>query len=165
MSCGTVGWGWRIHWLPLCRRVRLPQQVPCGTVGWGWRIHWLPLCRRVRLSQQVSCGPVGWGCRIHWLPLCKGVKLPQQVSCGPVGWGWRIHWQHLCRRVRLSSMSVLYNDTKKSDGETPGVIAPDRILSMDQIELNFVLMQNWIVWNITALTFKLHTYAKLNCLK
>ena len=28
-----------------------------------------------------------------------------------------------------------------------------------------VLMLNWIVWNRTVLTFKLRTYAKLNCLK
>ena len=28
-----------------------------------------------------------------------------------------------------------------------GVVAPDRILSMGEIELNFVLMINWIVWN------------------
>ena len=27
----------------------------------------------------------------------------------------------------------------------PGVVAPDRVLSMDQIELNCVLMLNWIV--------------------
>ena len=47
----------------------------------------------------------------------------------------------------------------------PGVVAPDRILSMGQIELNCVLMLNWIVWNRTALTFKLRTYARLYCLK
>ena len=46
----------------------------------------------------------------------------------------------------------------------PGVVAPVRVLSMGQIELNCVLMQNWIAWNRTILTFKLHTYAKLNCL-
>ena len=61
-------------------------------------------------------------------------------------------------------------DTKQSDGEVPlmlklwgmhsthlvpslpsllrpGVVAPDRILSIGQIELNCVLMLNWIVWN------------------
>ena len=63
-------------------------------------------------------------------------------------------------------------DTKQSDGEVPvmlelwgmwstllvplltgslwyGVVAPDRILSMGQIELNSLLMLNWIVWNRT----------------
>ena len=61
-------------------------------------------------------------------------------------------------------------DTKQNDGEVPvmvefygmratpswpslpgqlwpRVLAPDRILSMSQIELNFVLKLNWIVWN------------------
>ena len=46
-----------------------------------------------------------------------------------------------------------------------GVVASDRVLSMDRIELNCVLMLNWIAWNRTVLTFNLRTYAKLNCLK
>ncbi len=64
----------------------------------------------------------------------------------------------------------------------PGVVAPVRVLTMGQIELNCVLMINWIVWdgtvfytvivlminwiarNRTVLTFKLGTYAKLKCL-
>ena len=79
-------------------------------------------------------------------------------------------------------------DTKQSDGEVPlrlelwgmrstpsllslrgphwlGVVAPDRVLSRDQIELNCILMLNWIAWNRTVLTFKLCTYTKRNCLK
>ena len=79
-------------------------------------------------------------------------------------------------------------DTKQSDGEvlvmlelwgiwstpslpslpgtlSPGVVALDRVLSMDQIELNYVLMLNWIVRNRTVLTLNLCTYAKLNYLK
>ena len=47
----------------------------------------------------------------------------------------------------------------------PGVVALDRVLSMGQIELNCVLMLNWITWNRTVLIFKLRTYAKLNCLE
>ena len=68
-------------------------------------------------------------------------------------------------------MNVLVYDTKQSDCEVPvmlefwgmrstpsmsslpgslcpGVVAPDRVLSMCQIELNGVLMLNWIVWNL-----------------
>ena len=86
-------------------------------------------------------------------------------------------------------------ETKQSDGEAPvtqelwwlwstsslpshpapllwlGVVVLDRVLSMTQMKLNCVLMQNWIAWNRTVWTFKistsfkLHTYAKLNCLK
>ena len=47
----------------------------------------------------------------------------------------------------------------------PGVVVPDRVLSMGQIELKCVLMLNWITWNRTFWIFKLCTYAKLNCLK
>ena len=79
-------------------------------------------------------------------------------------------------------------DIKQSDGEVPvmqklwgmwstpswpsllgplchGVVEPDGVLSMVQIESNCILMLNWIAWNRTVLTFKLHTYTKLNCLK
>ena len=54
-------------------------------------------------------------------------------------------------------------DTKQPDDEAPmmlelllsslpgpsrsGVVAPDRVLSMGQIEINCVLMLNWIIWN------------------
>ena len=67
-------------------------------------------------------------------------------------------------------------DTKQSDSEAPimlelwgmkstpllpslpcllwsRVVAPDRALSMDQLELNCVLMLNWIVWNRNVLKF------------
>ena len=37
----------------------------------------------------------------------------------------------------------------------PKVLAPDRILSMGQIELNCELMLNWIVWNRTIYMYKL----------
>ena len=69
-------------------------------------------------------------------------------------------------------------DTKLSDGEVPvilelwgmrstpslpllpgspwpGVVAPGRVLSMSQIELNCVLMLNWTDWNSTVLICKL----------
>ena len=71
--------------------------------------------------------------------------------------GCRIHRLHLCRGVKLSNECLEYN-TKKSDGEasvllelwemlsTPslpllpdplwtGVVAPDRVLSMGEIDL------------------------------
>ena len=78
-------------------------------------------------------------------------------------------------------------DTKQSDGDVPvmlelwgmqsttslpslpsplgsGVVVPNRFLSMGQIELNYVLILNWIAWS-RIVTFKLCTNAKLNCLK
>ena len=52
----------------------------------------------------------------------------------------------------------------------PGVVAPDKVLSVGEIELNFVLILSWIVWNRTVLTFncflnKNYTYTNLNSLK
>ena len=47
----------------------------------------------------------------------------------------------------------------------PGVVAPDRVLSMGQIELKCVLMLNLIAAKRTVLIFKMRTYAKLNCVK
>ena len=40
------------------------------------------------------------------------------------------------------------------------MVAPDRALSMGQIELNGVLMLNWIVWNGTV--FEIETILMLN---
>ena len=40
----------------------------------------------------------------------------------------------------------------------PRVEAPDRVLSMGQIELNCVLMLNWIVRNRTVCKQKLYLY-------
>ena len=44
----------------------------------------------------------------------------------------------------------------------PGVVAPDRDPSMGQ---NGVLMLNITAWNRTVSSFKMRSYAKLNCLK
>ena len=81
------------------------------------------------------------------MPLNNETK-PNQTS--PLDLGSRIHWLHLCNECPD-------NDTKPSDGETqvlefggmrrtlhnlcslvysePGVVAPDMVLSMGQIEL------------------------------
>ena len=41
----------------------------------------------------------------------------------------------------------------------------DRVLFMGQIELNCILMLNWIRWNMADLTFNLRAYDKLVFLK
>ena len=45
----------------------------------------------------------------------------------------------------------------------PGVVVTDRVQTIGQIELNCVIMLNWIVWNIFNIL--MCTYAKMNCLK
>ena len=83
------------------------------------------------------------------------------------GWGYRVHRLLFCIGVRPHHECPGY-DTKQSDSEAsvmlelwgmwntillpslegplwPGVVASDRVLSVDQMELNCVLMLNWIV--------------------
>ena len=38
------------------------------------------------------------------------------------------------------------------------MVAADRFLSRDQTELSSILMLNWIAWNGSVMTFKLHTW-------
>ena len=96
----------------------------------------------------------------------------------------KIYWLHLCRGVRPPSPNKFPEyDTKQSDGEVPvmlelwgmwstptlpshtglllpGVLAPDRALSMGQTELNCLLMINWTAWNRTV--FDIETVLRLN---
>ena len=163
----------------------------------GLRICWLypfaesktpPPPKRGVLDMMLNC--------ISLLGFCSsecGVLLKLALLSGcTVSWDCRMHWLHLCRGVRpFPNKCPVYN-TKLSDDEVsimlklwgmwstpslpslPGplwsrVVAPDRFLSMGQIELNCVLMLNWIVWNRTILTFdcvwtKTNIDSKLNCL-
>ena len=128
--------------------------------------------------------------------LSKFVVAQHNSSCDPVSWSYRICRLHLYKGVRpptTTTKECHEYDTKQYDGEAPvmselwemqntlllplllgplwpEVVAPDRVLSRDQIELNCLLMLNWIVWNRTVSTFncvltKNCTFAKLNCLK
>ena len=95
------------------------------------------------------------------------------MRCCPVGCSCRIRRLLLCREIRTSSNECPGNDNKQSDGEVPvmlefwkmqstpsllsltcplwsGVVAPYSVQSIGQIELNCVLMLNWIVWNRTC---------------
>ena len=94
-----------------------------------------------------------------------------------VGWGCRIHRLLLCRGVRPTPHECPGYDTKQSKGEVPimlelwGMQSTPSLPSLPGpvwhrvVELNCVLMLNWIAWNRTVLTFKLCIYAKLKCLK
>ena len=95
-----------------------------------------------------------WAVEYTGLHLGRGARLP--LMRGSVSWDRRIHRLHFCRGV----IPPPHNDcpTKQSDGETqvklelwgvrstpslpllpgplwPRVVAPDKVLSMDQIEL------------------------------
>ena len=98
------------------------------TVIWGCRIHRLLLCRRVR-SPPNEC------------PECDTKQSDVQVPVMLVPW-----------RMRNTSSLASFPDPL-----WPGVVAPDRVQSIGQIELNCILMLSWIAWNRTVLTFKLLT--------
>ena len=85
--------------------------------------------------------------------------IPQSVG------GCRIHRLNHYRGIRLPNKCPGY-DNKQSDGEVPvmlelwgmqstpslpllPMVAPERVLSMGQIELNCALILNWIAWNRT----------------
>ena len=96
---------------------------------------------------------------------CYSKRFSFSFEVCPVGWDCKIYRLHLCRGVGPHPNECPRYDTKQSDGEaqvmlelwgmqsTPslpslpgllwfGVVAPDRIQSMGQIELNYVLMLN-----------------------
>ena len=94
-------------------------------------------------------------------------SLPEDASLvsytgppDPVYCGYWIHWLHFCSRVRIFNECPGY-DTKESDGKAPlipehwemqnnsllssvpaplkpGVVAPDKVLSIGQIERNWI---------------------------
>ena len=96
----------------------------------------------MEVAQIVLC-LIGWGCTIH----------QQQVS-------WEVRPPaNKCPNMTLNNLMVRFRWCW-SFGEygvplslpmlpgrlSPGMVTPDRVLSMGQIELNCVLMPNWILW-------------------
>ena len=107
--------------------------------------------------------------RIINFPFCSHVQV-FLYAISPV---YLSRWLQLYREGRLLPKECPVYDTKQSNDEVqvmlgpwgmrsipslpllpgqlwPGMVAPDRSLSMGQIELNCILMLNWIVWNRTV---------------
>ena len=118
-------------------------------------------------------------CRQRWLhpPANEQVPHPHlhQIGCPR----YEIKFHLMLKFLKYPFIAIIAQSagavkyTKQSDGEAPlmlelwemrstpllpslpgplwhGVVAPDRVLSMSPIELNCVLMLNWIVWNGTV---------------
>ena len=102
-----------------------------------------------QLSWKIFC-PVGWGCRIHWLHLCRGVRLPHVGGVLPL---YRDATED-CLASYSGHMLCPEYDAKQSSVMLelwgmwstiplpllpgpfwPGLVAPDKVLSMGQIEL------------------------------
>ena len=107
------------------------------------------------------------------------VLVRAQVPGSPVAWGCRIQRLHLCRLGKTTPNECPGYNIKQLNGETqvmlelwgmrsfsclpslsvplwPGVVAPDSVLSMSQIELTFKLITNKWHTKLNGL--------KLNCL-
>ena len=95
------------------------------------------------LRLRNSVGPVGWRCRLHWLLFCNecpgydNKQSDNEVSVILELWGMK-------NTPSLPSLPGLL---------WPREVAPDRVLSMGQRKLNYVITLNWIVWNRTVWSF------------
>ena len=92
---------------------------------------------------------VSWGCRIHRLHLYRGVRPPQRVS-------WYDNRQsggEVPVMLEFWGMESTPSLPWLQCPLWPGVVAPDRVLSMGQMELTCVLTLKWTAWNSTVLTF------------
>ena len=118
-------------------------------------------CRLLSLFVNVNCSVV----HSYSLNFLKFEMAYLHPMSGPGGWGSRIHRELLSRRIAPPHNESPVDDSNQSDAEdlvmmelwgmqsTPslpslpcplwsGVIAPNRVLSMGQIELNCLLMLN-----------------------
>ena len=151
---GLVGWGYRLHWLHLCRGIGLPQMVQ--------------LAGDVDYTNCISACPVGWSCRIHWLLLCRGVRPPTN-ECPR--YDTKQSDGEVPAMLELWGMQSTPSLPSLSGPLWPRVVAPDKGPVYGLNRTNSILMINWIVWvnwiawnrNVfdtwTVLTFKLHAYA------
>ena len=80
---------------------------------------------------------VGWGCRIYQLFLCRGVRLPPNEY---PGYDTKQTDGEISVMLELWGMWSTPSLPLLPDPLWPRVIAPDRVLSMSQIELNSVIM-------------------------
>ena len=99
---------------------------------------------------------VAWGCRIHKLLHYRGVRPPPHEWAG---YDTKQSVGEVPVMLELWGMQSTPSLSLLPSSLWPGVVAPDRVLSIGQIELNCVAL-DW-----TVLTFKLRIYAELNCLK
>ena len=146
----VCGWGWGLTcvcvYVCVCSFLRAKvclctfELMPLGEV-------WTCLFTLAR-----GC-PVGWGCSKLWMHLCRGVRPPPPNAC--LGYDTKQFDGEVPVMLELWGMQRTLSLSSFSGPLRPRVVVPDRDLSMDQIELNCVLMLNRIVWNRTALTLKL----------
>ena len=99
-------------------------------------VHWMEWRRcfhRRRGTLFHSTCPVSWSCRIHWLHLCHGVRPHHPNECPGYDTkhsdGKAPVMLELWRMRSIPSLPLLLGSL------WPGIVAPDRVLSMGQIKL------------------------------
>ena len=100
--------------------------------------------------------PEFWGMRSTPLLL----SLPGSLWTGMVHLAGQIELNCILRLIWKSWKRTilpfrLHTYAKLNCLKWPGVVAPDRALSIGQIELNSVHMLNWIVWTRTIYMYKM----------
>ena len=128
--------------------------------SFGGKMIWIHLIFVIKKNLRnyvCKIGQVGWGYRI------QRRNTQQQVSYIIQGWGSnnnpRMGLQNCWSFGEWRAIPLLPGLL------CPGVVESDGYQSMGQIELNWILMLNWIFWKRTVLKFKQRTSAKLKCLK
>ena len=126
-------------------------------------LNWIVWNKNVFTFNSVYY-PKDWGCRIHQLVLCRGVRSPPPPNESP-GYDTKQYGDEVPVMLELWGIRITPSLPSLVGPLWAWVMTPDRILSIGQIELNCVIMLNWITCHRTILIFKLRTYAKRNCLK
>ena len=80
-------------------------------------------------APQIYFCPVGWGCRIHWLHLFRGVRPPPPNECP--GYDTKQSDREVPAVLELWGMRSTPSLPLLPGPLWPGVVAPDRALSMD----------------------------------
>ena len=111
-------------------------------------------------TELTNNGELAWFCR-YWT--CHKVKLVQLAGVAEytdcfsaegeappnecLGYDTKQSNGVAPLRLELRGMRSNHSLTSFLGPLWPGVVAPDRVLSISQIEINCVLMLNWIAWN------------------
>ena len=100
-------------------------------LGWTWSNSNEAVLQITVIRASTSQSPVGWGYRIHWLYLCRGV-MASLLSVLDMSLNNLIEGSVMLDLWGMWSTPLL---PSLPDPLWPRVVAPDRVLSMGQIEL------------------------------
>ena len=143
-TCSTVGWGWRIHRLHLCRRVRPPTTSVLNTVLNNLIVKFQESWSFGERGVLLHCHHSQVLFSLEWWHLI-GVKSMDQIKLNCVlklnwiAWNSTDFWHRNCV---LMLNWIVWNRT---------VFDIESVYVCKQ-ETNLIL--NWIVWNRTVYMYK-----------